>query len=289
MTFLRAEKNNIAITLFLICLFALVSALQYKYDGIVRPQKSTFTTETRYVMPSTLVKKLSFGFDNVLADFYWISLIQDFSIWNGKDSFYLDQYKNLSVLDPDFSYPYLLGILTFTARGVNYKENAGYYPADIRSFEPIANIGMKNMPDNWEIPFYLGTAFQLNKVPDKALPYLKIATQKPDAPDAVKNVYQTYLKNILTGTDANTLLIKIIYDTTTSKTTREIVEEGLLTKALSTALTLVVEDYKTKYGEYPISIDELIAKKMVSESTDLKRNYTISINQTTGEVKVISK
>jgi hypothetical protein len=53
---------------------------------------------------------------------------------------------------------------------------------------------MKNLPENWEIPFYLGTAFQLTKAPEKALPYLRIASQKPNAPEIIQKVY--YLSSV---------------------------------------------------------------------------------------------
>lgn len=289
MKFLLTHKITIINSIFFIVLFALVSSLQEKYDDVTYVEKNSFTTETRYVMPAHLISKLSFGFNNVLADFYWISLIQDFSTWNGKDAYYLEQYRNISVLDPDFSYPYLLGILTFTARGTNYKETTGIYQASVETFEPIARIGMNNFPDNWEIPFYMGTAFQLNKVPDRAIPYLKIAADKPTSPESVKRAYDVYLKNILAGNDVSSSLIRIMYETTDSKTTKKIIENSILTKALSAALTAVSHDYKKKYGTYPTSIEALIAKKMVRRSTDLDNNYTVTINQKTGEVTVTSK
>lgn len=285
MNFFDKNKNDIIILFLSPFLLASAVLLQIKYDKIVHPQ-IIFTTETRYILPSSVVNNFSFGFKNILADLYWVRAIQDFSIWDGKDPFYVQEYKNISTLDPKFSYPYLLGILTFTSRSASEKV---LNSSILETIEPVIQTGIKNLPDNWEIPFYLGTGFQLTKNPEKALYYLKIAASHPDAPDIIHNVYKSYLKNTITGNVASRQFVKAIYDTTSSETTKKILKEGIMINDLKEILKSVVDNYKTKYGVYPISIDELIQHKMIQVGPELKNEFKITINQNTGEVIIVTK
>jgi hypothetical protein len=280
-------KHAIPVVFIITALLSIAVIVQLKYDKIMHPQ-IIFTTETRYILPATIVKNFSFGFKNVLADLYWVKAIQDFSIWDGKDSFYLQEYENIATLDPRFSYSYILGILTFTSKSVTDKS---IDPSLLESIEPIIQVGIKNIPDNWEIPFYLGTGFQLIKNPERALHYLKIAASQPSAPTRVSEAYKSYLKNTITGEAASRLFIKTIYETTESETTKKILEEGVMVNDLTDILTTVVNNYKTKYGFFPASIDELINHKMIKpgSGSEIQKRFNIRINQQTGEVKITAK
>lgn len=288
MKFFTTNISKLSVVIFLLLLLASAALLQKKYDAIVHPQ-IVFTTETRYILPTFIVKNFSFGFKNILADLYWVRAIQDFSIWDGTDPFYLQEYKNITTLDPAFSYPYLLGILTFTSRSVNDKNGK---MTTLETLEPTIALGMKSLPDNWEIPFYLGTGFQLTKNPEKALYYLKIAASHPDAPERIHNAYTTYLKNTLTGKSASgTDLVKAIYETTSSETTKKILKEGVMINDLTDIIKTVVASYKNKYGIYPSSLNDLINRKMIREDAgpELKNNYNIVINSNTGNVTITAR
>ncbi len=285
MNFFSINKNTIPVLALLSVLLALSAIIQVKYDKIEHPQ-IIFTTETKYILPTFIVKNFSFGFNNIIADLYWVKAIQDFSIWDGNDSFYLQEYKNIATLDSKFSYPYLLGILTFTSKSAGEKV---LNPHILETMEPISQIGIKNLPNNWEIPFYLGTGFQLTKNPEKALYYLKIAADNPDAPDRIRNVYKSYLKNAIFGEVAAREFIKAIYDTTTSETTKKILKDGILINDLRDIIQSIVNNYKNKYGSYPSSIDDLVYVKMIQIRPELRSEFNILINQNTGEVKIIPK
>ena len=282
MKFFKKHSLVLSLALIAVLLFS-ASLLQKKYDDIVHPQ-ILFTTETRYVLPAHIVSMFSFGFKNVIADLYWVKAIQDFAIWDGMDPFYAQEYRNIATLDPKFPYPYLLGILTFTSKG---KREV------LEQIEPVTQIGIRELPNEWEIPFYLGTGFQLVKTPEKALPYLKISSEISDAPDQIKRAYKNYLKQTLTGTkpsgEINNDLIKTIYDNTKSETTKKIIEDGVMVNTLTEIIQTLVKKYRTLYGEYPQSIDLLAEKKMIQLAPLLKEKFTITINQNTGAVTVTPK
>jgi hypothetical protein len=286
MNFFKKNKYDLLISYFLITLFICIVVLQITYDKREHPQ-IIFKTEKKYVLPSSVVKNFSFGFDNILADLYWIKAIQDFSIWNGTDDFYVQEYENIATLDPKFSYPYLLGILTFTSRSTSDK-NAS--TSTLEKIEPVTQIGIKNLPDNWEIPFYIGTGFQLIKNAEKSLPYLKIASSRESSPELVKKAYRTYLKNTLTGKSASGQdLVKTIYETTTSETTKKILEKGVKANDLKEILELIAQEYKKKYGVFPSSVHDLITRKMLRVGPELENEFKITFNKYTGEITVTGK
>ncbi len=280
-----ARIKNVTPPLLLVSLLGVAIVAQIKYDSIKHP-RVLFTTETRYILPSSIVTNFSFGFRNILADLYWIKVIQDFSIWDGKDPFYLLEYKNIAALDPKFSYPYLLGILTFTTKSVQ-EINAD--TSILETIEPIIEDGIKNLPDNWEIPFYLGTGFQLTHNTEKALKYLKLASSYENAPERIHNAYKSYLKNTLTGKtaagkDTSRDLIQAIYETTENGTTKKMIEESVRLSDLTDILEGIVKEHKKKYGYYPSSIFELAAHKMLKNEVLLNKQFRIIINQNTGKV-----
>lgn len=281
----RYCTKNLSLPFLLIILLVPIVILQTRYDKIMHP-KIIFTTETRYILPVSIVSNFSFGFKNILADLYWVRAIQDFSIWDGVDPFYAQEYKNISALDPKFSYPYLLGILTFTSRSASQRVmNAPL----LETIEPTIQIGIKNLPENWEIPFYLGTGFQLTKNPEKALYYLKLSASHENAPEIIHNVYKSYLRNTITGDTASRQFVRAIYDTTESETTKKILKEGIMINDLTEVLKVVVKNYKIKYGVYPRSVNDLIASKMIQVGPELQKDFTIKINANTGDVKVEAK
>ena len=112
-------------------------------------------------------------------------------------------------------------------------------------------------------------------------------------PAQIKRAYKNYLKQTLTGTkpsgEINNDLIKTIYDTTKSETTKKIIEDGVMVNTLTEIIQTLVKKYRTLYGEYPQSIDLLAEKKMIQLAPLLKEKFTITINQNTGAVTVTPK
>lgn len=290
MVFPAATKNRIILTVTIATLLTVAIETQLKYDAIMHP-KIVFTTETRYILPTVIVKNFSFGFKAVIADLYWVKAIQDFSIWDGKDPFYLQEYKNVTALDPKFSYPYLLGILTFTSRSVDDRNSTSTI---LDTLEPTVQIGIQSLPTNWEIPFYMGTGYQLDHNTEKALYYLKLASSHEDAPDIIHQVYKTYLKNTLmgktaAGKDASSDLIKAIYQTTESETTKKILEEGVRVNDLTEILDGMTQTYYKKYGYYPSSLDDLASHGIIKITDALTKEFRITFNDHTGKVTVTAR
>jgi hypothetical protein len=238
------------------------------------------TKVEKHVLPSKILKYMTLGFNNVIADYYWINIIQDFSGWDRKDehsNFLIEEYYNLTTADPYFAYPYLFGILTIPIKTD---------PTSIDLIVPIAERGMRSLPYNWEIPFYLGTQYQVMKKPSQALAYIERAASLPLVPETVTNVYNSFKRRGVSGDSATRSFVQAIYETTESKTTKKIIKDNILLTDITYVLTKVVGDYRARFSTYPTSLDDLIQAKMIRIDDALKERIVVTINQKNGAVEV---
>ena len=119
----------------------------------------------------------------------------------------------------------------------------------------------------------------------KAKEYLSIAISRPIIPDVVKKSYDKYDKGTNEETSRN--LIDTIYQTTTSETTKKIIRQNEVITNLTKALEKLVTNYKTMYGVYPSTLQEMIDKKFLYPTPLLEKEFTITINNETGVVVIL--
>lgn len=268
--------SGITLVLFL-SIVATLQSFHDKASGSFETESFRFTVKHRSIIEPNIVKHLSFGFNNVLADYYWISAVQDFTGWDHEEEFYLNYFRNISVLDPRFSYPYLFAI--FTAPTEKDKES-------ITKVASIADIGILAMPNNWEIPFYMGTMYNhFDKNEARALHYLEIAANVEGAPPVVPLTYSSITAKKLLGKQVSRELMRVIRDTTKSETIKKLAEKGIATEEFTMMLENAVLAYKAKFKTYPKSVDALIKERFVTIPTDFS-SLTITINQKNGSVHI---
>lgn len=280
---------SITTTVILITLLSFVSWFQVQHDRLSPPFSTRLKLAKRNLLPDQILPYISFGFSNIIADFYWIRAIQDFVAWNGKEGFFIGYFKNIATLDPRFEYPYLFSILT-----IPQKPKEG---ESIERLDTIANISQKGIDaikDGWQIPFYLGTQYYLfTKKYDPAEKYLAIAAEKKDAPDGVYLIYSTFVgrnspKPIRGDEDAriSRSLLKVIYNSTTNETTKKLIERGLQEEAIYQMLEKGIIAFKEKYKKYPRTIEEVIAVNFIKLPDAFLDYFDIIINQKNGSFKV---
>lgn len=263
--------------LILIPLFGVVFFLQGTYDKAANSSALLDVKTEKHVLPASILKYISFGFNNVLADYYWVSIIQDFAGWDRTETFLLDEYKNLITMDPKFAYPYLFGILTVPSKAE---------PDSINLIVPIAESGMTSLPYNWEIPFYLGTQYQVIKNFERAYYYVEKAASLPITPTIVTNVYNSYKKRALTQDSATRSLIQAIYETTDSETTREIIRDSIILDDVKYVLSRIIVDYKIRFETYPSSLDTIIDAGMLQIDEALRERLVVTISPKNGALTV---
>ena len=274
---LLISKETFITVIASIAILAICTATQKKYDAIMHPLAGLEVRVEKHVLPSKILTYSMFGFNNVIADYYWLSIIQDFSGWNRRDSFLLDEYKNLRTADKAFAYPYLFGILTIPVKTD---------PSSMNLVLPLAEDGMRNLPYNWEIPFYVGTQYQLMKKPSEALAFIERAASLPLVPEIVTNVYNSFKRRGIEGDTATRSFVQAIYETTESKVTKKIIGDTILIQDATYVLNRLTQDYKSRFGKYPTSLNDLIEKNMIRVDDELRNKIIVTINSNNGFVQV---
>ena len=269
----------------ILALIILIGRFQKESDDLGPPFTTKLAIAKRDLLPSTILPYIHFGFTNILTDFYWIRAIQDFIAWNGKESFFLDYFKNISTLDPRFEYPYLFSILAVPQN------------KDLKTLDKVAAIagkGIDTIPTSWKIPFYLGTQYYLfTRTYDKPEHYLAIAASRKSAPDGVYILYSSFIgKSVVpplqSEEDRKTAqsLVEIIYNNTDNETIKELAGKGIQEQAVTKVLEKGIAAYKVKYGKYPKNVNEMLVVNFINLPDELLNNFIIEINQKDGSYRI---
>lgn len=289
MTHTKHQTTTLFITGALcVVLLVLVISFQIKYDSLSLPFTTQVKAETRNLLPARFLPYITFGFTNIITDSYWIRSVQDFTVWDGKDEYYLNYFKNISTLDPTFEYPYLFSILI-----VPLNNNV----AALNKIAEFADNGIRAIPTSWQIPFYLGTQYYLfTKKYDPAEKYLSIAAKVKGAPDGVFLIYSTFVGrnnplHIKSESDFTLAkeLLKVIYNNTDNETIKEMASKGVEERVVSQMLEKGIIAYKEKYKRYPKNVDEMLTVNFISLPQAFLDGFTVEINQRDGSFRVVGK
>ena len=282
-----SNKLNIVIV---VALLLLVGVFQKKHDDFGPPFTTKLSLAKRNLLPPTILPYITFGYDNIIADFYWIRAIQDFVAWNGKEGFYIGYFRNIATLDPRFEYPYLFSILTIPQNQALVK--------DIGPLDEVAKVaekGIEAIPTSWKIPFYLGTQYYLfTKKFDLPEHYLAIAASRKGAPDGVYLVYTSFITKKASPTkdkeySTSRDLISVIYNNTDNEIIKSLAGKGIQINYITQLLDKGIPAYKAQYHRYPKYVYELLAVHFIALPDVFLENFDIQINLFDGSFKITEK
>ncbi len=278
MTAITLLKRSTSLILIALLIPAFIG-LQIRYDRIQQQHFELLAPVHRFALPATVVKEFSFGFRNVLADYYWVTAIQDYNKWDKFDSYYPEYFRTISTLDPKFQYPYMFAALT-----VPSKMNA---TTSLEWLSIISGRGIAAFPDNWEIPFYTGVEYHLiDKEYATATRYIGIAASRKSSPEMVRSTYAIYLLHGHSEYETSRALFSTMLETSDDISTKIIAKEHIELLDLIEALERVGVLYKKKYGMYPGSLAELTSKGMITIPRGFEKKYPLSFNTQTGAVSL---
>ena len=270
----------------ILLLFILVITFQIKYDRLQPPFTTRLTLAKRNLLPEQILPYVSFGFNNVLADFYWIRSIQDFVAWNGKEGFFIGYIKNITTLDPRFEFPYQFAILAIPQSSQKEKDLSS-----LEQIVPIAKKGIDAIPTSWTIPFYLGTQYYIfTKQYTPAVDYLKIAAERPGSPQGASLLYATFIARS-SGTYKDSTkniqeLLKIIYNNTDNETLKKLSGKGIQIQVVAKAIAHAELAYKTTFKKFPSSVEELLEQHFLALPDGFLDDFTVTITPTTGSFRI---
>lgn len=268
------QSKEFTVTVFAFVFLALSVGLQKVHDEKYARTWVESESYTVSVVPSKVFPYTAFGFNNALADFYWLTIIQDLTLKYKNTLAFRNYFENIAALDPQFTYPYTFAVFIFpTKQNLSYFEHA----------KIVADLGIKNNPDNYEIPYYL--AFQYHivlRAYSEAVRYFAIAATRPDSPELMKRTYVKYSDRSLERTGGTDELIKSIFETTDNVAIKVFAKKEMLLSHFTKVLQSGVFAYVSKHKEYPASLEVMVKELSISLPTDFFQRIETSYNNTNG-------
>lgn len=240
---LNMKKYRTAIILLLIIAAILT---QLGFDK----QSSNFKASAEYqplVATNQATSEFNLGLQAALADSYWLQAIQYYGGMRSDHNYdklanYLSQVTDL---DPKFSYPYAFAALVLPSENINQ----GY---------TIAKKGVDLKLPDWQIPFYLATAYHMYKS-DKidAVKFFDIAAQTEGAPSGVKLVAAAYNQSASSRQTVEAIWQQI-YENSSDSTVSERAKNYYAHYQLLDFYDEAAKRYQQKIGTWPKTLNDLI-------------------------------
>lgn len=206
-----------------------------------------------YLTGETL-KKLSFGFDGLIADYYWINSLQ--YVGNKLHSFEGDiQIDNLKPLNPRLLYPMLDVATTLDPEFASpYMYGSVILPAiNVEQAIKISEKGIAAQPDNWRMYSRLGFIYWKKGDYKKAAEIYALGSLKPNAPEWVK-MMSANMEAQGGSRDLAREMYRQMYKDAPNDQTREIAVKRLMqidSFDERDAIRSVLQDFQTKNSACP--------------------------------------
>lgn len=236
-------------------LFLAIAAVQARIDT----QMPSLAQDDRELLISSgpVMKKLSLGYDSLLADIYWTRVVQ---------------YYGARVGAPGVDFPLLWPLLDLSTT-LNPKLVVAYrFGAIFLSEPPPAGAGRTDLaivlikrgiaanPSEWRLGTDLGFLYywRLKDYPDAATAYIQ-ASQNPKAPPWVK-LMSARISQRGGSIEVSRTIWYQIYDSSKDARVRKIALEqlrGIKAQEDEVNMDALAEQYRKQFGRYPISTKEL--------------------------------
>jgi len=244
-----------AATLLVVCLAGSIFFLR-RIDEV---RTNATLEDVLFVSSPAAVRRLSLGYEGLLADLYWTRAVQYFG---GRHVAGASHYRLLAplldittALDPHLVVAYQFGANFLSPKPPN---GAGMPDKAIQLIE----YGIKNNPDNWKLYYNLGFIYYMDvKDYAKAADAFARGSQVPDAHPFLK-VMAAQMAQHAGDTQMARALWTTTYESTQDKQIRGNAIAHLRALQVAdevTALEALVGQYKQTTGRTPASLDELVA------------------------------
>ena len=259
----RTAKTSLIALVILAALVAVSVPFQIRIDDIRGRFRSV---EGSLYISSSSLKKLSLGYNEILADVYWIRALQYFGSKKPAEQnpeLLYHYFDIITDLDPKFVNAYRYG-------GTFLAEPPPFGLGETRMGIELLDKGRKNNPENYKLP--LEEAFIYYFYPkdyEKAAGLFREASEKP----GISTLRKTSMTGMAASAHAkggnNELSRKIweiIYETSPSDGRREFALRNIQeidTTVLEEKLTESLKEYVKRYGKMPASPEDLIRAGIV--------------------------
>lgn len=259
---LAAKKPLIALLL-LAALIAVSIPLQKRIDDMRGKFRSV---EGSLYLSSSSLRKVSLGYNELMADIYWLRALQYFGSKKPKEQnpeLLYHYFDIITDLDPKFVNAYRYG-------GTFLAEPPPFGLGDTKKGIELFDKGRKNNPGDYKLP--LEEAFVYYFYPkdyEKAAELFREASEKPGVSPLRKSSLKGMAASAHVKGGNNELSRKIweiVYETSPSEQRREFALgriDEIDTMSLEQKLTESLGEYKKRYGRLPSSPEDLTASGVV--------------------------
>jgi tetratricopeptide (TPR) repeat protein len=243
-------------------LFAAIAVLQVRIDAQTR--SAAQQKEELVLSSGPMLKKMSLGYDSLLADIYWTRAVQ---YYGGKLQELSRDYSLLpGLLDITTTLdPHLLVAYRFGAIFLSEHPPGGAGRVDLAI--ELVKRGIAANPDNWDLDANLGFLYywHLKDYAKASEAYLE-ASRNPKAPAMMKMMAARIAQK---GGDLDTSMMiwaqyfKSSQDPQVRKTARDHIE-GLQAVKDERAIDALSEQFHSRFGRYPTSTKDLRDARMLA-------------------------
>lgn len=250
------RTRTLLLPAFLILLFLL--AIQAKGNALAYLEKLDIPEEILRPPNKDTIKLASAGFNEVIADYYWLKVIQHFGGKKVPTNEIIQRLYPLldliTQLAPSFEYAYRFGQVGLTMRDTN---------EDLAI--KLLNKGLINRPDVWQIPYYMGFDYWYFKNnPVGAAMYYHDAARIAPASMKWLDALSARMYSEASNPDIAIAILENMLSTTETELApeKEHLENMLKLAYMERDLQLLdvkVKIYLKQYGKLPFKLEDLVA------------------------------
>ncbi len=255
-------------------------ASQVSYDSWRRYSPGKIGVDYNvYIEPQppspAIARGLSFGANEALADWYWLTLIQYYGggTPNGKYRKLAEMFDLVTELAPKFASVYETGLVILPGEGFADEAIA------------LGAKGERNLPNSWQPPYYTGLVHHIYKKDYLAAAQaFDRAARSPDAPANAKYFAGIYYAEANSRQTAY-LIFKNISESSDSEFVRERATKYLGQLELMFFLEEVIDRFQARYNRLPTDLSELVRVGLLKSIPTNPLGRVLEINPQSGEVQ----
>lgn len=256
--FRRTERTGLLRAALLV---ALISLAVSTHIFIERQRPAEIRTmELSYLPKGEYLKVAVLGYRNVAADLIWIKALQFLGERYQTAEGYTWAYHAVDVLtdlDPDF-------LVAYQAAGTILGVWAGMPHESIK----ILTKGMKNNPEWWQLPFFIGYDYyyELHDLKNAAK-YFRIASDLPGAPPYLPQLAARMTVEAGDPDAALEFLVRLhqqVQDAMLRENLERRMKEVVVERDIR-ILEKAISDFKVTTGTNPTALENLVAKGIIRE------------------------
>ncbi len=254
----------------LLLFFCLIIATQYEYDAT----RTFLPSSLPGVLSPSVVRMVDMGFHPAVASFLWAGTMPEILdlFFKGHTEYFTD-LAFLAAVDPKMSYPYAFSVLTLPV-----VPSSSFAGAVDESFV-IGAQGIANADPDWRIPYYMAINYYLQRKDLKdAAWYFNLAANTPGVPDYARRFALNFGVN-QKERDRVRGIWETIYESTNDPAMKTRAAAYVARLDDFDYLEAAANAYKQKYGSYPASPADLVAKNIIPAVPQDPFGFTFTIDK----------